>query len=349
MLFAEFGELPIDQRSSLVVVFFILTRFYHEAVIVFFVLSGFLVGGRAIERIASGSFRHLDYMIDRFSRIMVPLVPALILTAAVGLIIGHAFNLLDFIGNLFSLQEIFVPPFGGNGPLWSLSYEVWFYVLVWACGVAILNRRLYLISFAVLIMVCGIFTKLSSVYLYCWLIGAFAYVCRPGRGFSLGYFIAGVVMALYGCIGTQIGGSYTMPSIQYYRIFLPSMDVSRLLLSSGTALLFQQLIMITPKRRLAVKLDSVGTTLAAFSYTLYLTHDPLIRLIEHFTNGRAPRINLRSITIYMFSLATCLVVARIMYWLFEKRTPEVRRAIRAWTSRWRQLPSLQTETGNVIK
>src|ERR1035441_502485 len=34
-----------------------------------------------------------------------------------------------FFGNLFFLQSVVSPVFGSNGPLWSLSYEFWYYIL----------------------------------------------------------------------------------------------------------------------------------------------------------------------------------------------------------------------------
>ena len=37
------------------------------------------------------------------------------------------------MGNLFFLQTIFVPPFGSNAPLWSLSFEFWYYLLFPLC------------------------------------------------------------------------------------------------------------------------------------------------------------------------------------------------------------------------
>lgn len=43
--FLPFSELPAEQHSMLAYAFYSLGRLGHEAVIVFFVLSGFLVGG----------------------------------------------------------------------------------------------------------------------------------------------------------------------------------------------------------------------------------------------------------------------------------------------------------------
>ena len=40
--------------------FYLLTGFGHQAVMIFFVLRGFLVGGRAAEKISEGTFRMAD-------------------------------------------------------------------------------------------------------------------------------------------------------------------------------------------------------------------------------------------------------------------------------------------------
>ncbi len=61
--------------------FFLLTGFGNQAVMVFFVLSGFLVGGRAAEKISDGTFRMADYMADRVSRLYPVFLFGLLLTA----------------------------------------------------------------------------------------------------------------------------------------------------------------------------------------------------------------------------------------------------------------------------
>lgn len=70
--FLPWGELPSEQHNPISFIFYFLGRLGHEAVIVFFVLSGFLVGGRGFERIQKGDFRIANYLIDRFSRIYPP-------------------------------------------------------------------------------------------------------------------------------------------------------------------------------------------------------------------------------------------------------------------------------------
>lgn len=79
----EWGRLAEASQTKLVAVFFALTRAGTESVLVFFVLSGFLVGGKMIERLIDGTFDLRTYLIDRVSRIYTPLAPALCWSALV--------------------------------------------------------------------------------------------------------------------------------------------------------------------------------------------------------------------------------------------------------------------------
>lgn len=119
---------PID-----VSVFF---RLGQEAVILFFLLSGFVVS-LAHSRSSDPSFP--TYFLKRFLRIYVPLVAVFSLAWAMrSLEAGQwqTVKLSDLGLNLLMLQDIgslkpnvVVEPFMGDGPLWSLSYEWWFYML----------------------------------------------------------------------------------------------------------------------------------------------------------------------------------------------------------------------------
>jgi peptidoglycan/LPS O-acetylase OafA/YrhL len=111
----------------------------HDAVLLFFVLSGFSV------RLSSGrkgldSRADIDlYLYRRFKRILPLFLAALALTAGLGAWTGHigeaAFAPWTLLGNLTFLQSsantrgTWFVPYGGNGPLWSLSYEVFYYLL----------------------------------------------------------------------------------------------------------------------------------------------------------------------------------------------------------------------------
>lgn len=77
--FLPWGDLPPEQHGLLQFIFYTLGRLGHEAVVVFFVLSGFLVGGRGLERISDKTFHVKSYAIDRFARIYPPLLAAVVL------------------------------------------------------------------------------------------------------------------------------------------------------------------------------------------------------------------------------------------------------------------------------
>jgi peptidoglycan/LPS O-acetylase OafA/YrhL len=133
--------------------FYILTMLGHQAVIVFFVLSGFLVGGGLLQRVTGGKEVALvPFGIARFSRIYTVLIPALILTAlcdriglglfgSTALYVGKAYpyvlsfnvasnrGLMAVAANILCLQTIVAPCYGSNGPLWSIAYEWWYYWL----------------------------------------------------------------------------------------------------------------------------------------------------------------------------------------------------------------------------
>src|ERR1700733_2312871 len=80
--FVEFGALPSPQHTAIAKIFFGLTRTGHEAVLVFFVLSGYLVGGQVIKQVRQRRFLIKSYALERTTRIFLPLIPACLLTVA---------------------------------------------------------------------------------------------------------------------------------------------------------------------------------------------------------------------------------------------------------------------------
>jgi peptidoglycan/LPS O-acetylase OafA/YrhL len=111
----------------------------HDAVLLFFVLSGFSVRlstGRSGLQTRSDIDR---YLYRRFKRILPLFVIALALTAVLGIMTGRigdaAYGPWTLLGNLAFLQSSsntrgnWFAPYGANGPLWSLSFEMFYYLL----------------------------------------------------------------------------------------------------------------------------------------------------------------------------------------------------------------------------
>lgn len=113
----------------------IIFRFGQEAVIVFFLLSGFVIFANERDR----AHRPIGYFLRRVRRIYPPLIAAMLLSTLVAFDNGDLagrFSVQEMVGTLMGLQDIsflkpgvVVDPYLGNDPLWSLSYEVAFYAL----------------------------------------------------------------------------------------------------------------------------------------------------------------------------------------------------------------------------
>jgi peptidoglycan/LPS O-acetylase OafA/YrhL len=152
LVFVDYGDL--QSPGLWAKGFYFLTGFGHEAVMVFFVISGYLVGGKVWSLYREGRFGWRRYLADRASRLYAVLLVALLLGVILdwsGYLFFNKYGLYnhgyegsiavlgtapiermgwrDFLVNAFFLQTIAGPPFGSNGPLWSLAYEWWYYIL----------------------------------------------------------------------------------------------------------------------------------------------------------------------------------------------------------------------------
>lgn len=116
--------------------FSFLFRFGQEAVILFFLLSGFVIN-HSFLRTKDKSIS--AFLSKRIARIYIPLTIIFLLNFIILYWYNYNFTIKDvwnFFGNILMLQDVpslkpnvICPPFLGNTPLWSLSYEWWFYVI----------------------------------------------------------------------------------------------------------------------------------------------------------------------------------------------------------------------------
>lgn len=149
LFFVGFTE--IQQPAALTKCLYFMTGYGHQAVIIFFVLSGYFISNSILDARRKGIWRWESYSVSRLTRLYVVLIPALLLTSAwdqfgmrlfgsaniygganQAVVVGGILNrsgVNTCLGNALFLQGIACVPFGSNGPLWSLSYEFWYYVL----------------------------------------------------------------------------------------------------------------------------------------------------------------------------------------------------------------------------
>lgn len=158
LLFVDYPT--VAQHRTLFAVPYVLSGAGHQAVIIFFVLSGYLIGGSVFRMFAQNRWSWKRYMTHRLVRLWLVLLPALVLGGALdllGITLGRAPALYAgqvqnhmlsnvsqaltpgiFAGNLLFVQGIFVATLGSNGALWSLANEFWYYILFPLC---IASRR----------------------------------------------------------------------------------------------------------------------------------------------------------------------------------------------------------------
>jgi peptidoglycan/LPS O-acetylase OafA/YrhL len=115
-----------------------LTSQGQAAVMLFFILSGFVMYYANYRYLDEGRFRFKAYFVRRFRRIYPVFIAALLLAYVAACIEAKSFVPIDgrtLLGNLLNLQDHaripnnWFEPYYKNGPLWSLSYEWWFYML----------------------------------------------------------------------------------------------------------------------------------------------------------------------------------------------------------------------------
>ena len=336
----EFGRLPAEQKTPVVAAFFSVTRLGNEAVIVFFVLSGYLVAGKGIERLLQSRFNTTDYGVDRFARVYLPYIPALLLTWICSIAVGTHPAASTFLWNVFCLQGVFDTYFGINGPLWTIAYEVWFYVLLGSVGgflefqnTSRIRTALALIG---IILSLAVFTVLSSTYLFCWMIGAMAYFYRQA---DWKISAIALVVVIYAVIGIQLRVNATVSvNSGKWLSYFPSAQVCQLIMATCVAAIISQLVTYQPRSSLTKRFEHLGTILASFSYSLYLTHNLSIRVaLAAITPTRYPEISVMSLGSMFAGCCLAFTVAYVMYLLFERHTARFKRWIRRMV--FRQVPS----------
>lgn len=329
--------------------FFVATAFGHEAVIVFFVISGFLVGGISSLKALQGRFSLKDYAIGRFSRIYVVLVPALLLTGVLdqaGLsLFGQApaydqahvvdgvtrldassLTVAVMLGNMLMLSGICVDQFGSNGPIWSLVCEWWYYVIFGAVVVAVTSRSLAL-RLAATATAAGVLSVLSVGTLVLglvWLLGAVVFhLARRGHGAPPPLpclVLFGIVTLATHALRPPYAGGATPEALSLAYDLAVGIAFSLLLLS---------VVRRAPARW---RFATLHRAMADFSYSLYLTHYPVMLIVVAALGARsvptAP-VSILGPTLLVFAAAVGAAygLALLTYLVFERQTDRVRRAL----------------------
>ncbi|HUP95136.1 MAG TPA: acyltransferase [Burkholderiales bacterium] len=276
----------------------------NVAVQVFFVLSGFLIA-YTLNRTASFT----EYAVDRFARIYSAYLPCLFVVSALLLIAGEDVSLRTFVGNLFMFQNWTFPLRGAlkvpslDGPLWTIAIEWHIYFFVGAVFFARKSTKLWGAA--------AVFAFVPIAFLFSdgrlgvgrgifslWLMGFAAFYLPHWRG---SFVAAAAVFAVYLYLltpGHEYQRSlYVLLAIAFYAFVARAMSIDSTNTAWGAAIRFA----------------------AAYSFTLYLVHYPLLRVWREVSWGWWGTLS---------GIAAANVLAIAIAWFTEMRHRELARSIK---------------------
>lgn len=171
--------------------FIYFSRFAHPAVILFFLLSGYLIAYTVSKKSEESEYTFKEYFFDRTSRIYSVLLYSLILTILcdiIGRIYFESYSsqivlpqdnyILRLVINLLSLQGIWNNrvQFGSNPALWSIGYEYCFYILFGLIYFKIAKSKKVKVNYILVILIISLIRGFPLIYYFLiWLMGVFAY------------------------------------------------------------------------------------------------------------------------------------------------------------------------------
>jgi peptidoglycan/LPS O-acetylase OafA/YrhL len=323
-----------------------------EAVMVFFVLSGYLVGGSAIRLVRSGKWSWKDYLTKRLTRLWVVLIPALVFGVCLDLLGAHLFGgpgsiysapapqttvpagVLDRItatnvlGTAAFVQTILVKSPGTNMPLWSLANEFWYYI-AFPLGLLALApgswKRRILSGLGCVAICCFVGLPILSKFPI-WILGALISLL-PVRGLSSKWVVAALGLMLFPAF------------VLVKKSPLPNYGADWVI-----ALIFACFLFAALHRNLPSG-DGLYTRgarlLSGMSYTLYVVHLPMaIFLCAAFNRpwhylGKTPA----NILLYLGFNGALIGLAWLFHLAFEANTDKVRHLIMAPASLRRAAPA----------
>lgn len=319
--FVAFADLPTAQQTPIVAVLFALTRLGREAVLIFFVLSGFLVGGQLISRVRQHNFDVRRYAIDRMTRILVPLAPICLFTAAINCTVFHKpLSLAQLIGNMTGLNGVLVATLANIAPLWSLAFEIWFYVLGGAAAYLVSRKGGWgkIAGLVALIVGAGVFNVLGPTMLLFWVLGALSATYLDARGKEI-MGVAGLVSLVGGVVLSQLAiGTVASAPAMLTPAWAPD------LLICGGFCLSLPFLCSEPVNAAVAIFRKPAAGLAACSYSLYLAHVPVDTLCQIWL-PKAAALSAATVGQFLLRCTACVAFTVIFFFLFERNTIALRR------------------------
>lgn len=342
-MYAKLLMSPADIKSN--IFYYYLTQHAHIAVIIFFVLSGYLVGYATYRKISLGTpveedyvkkdtmvqyrYNFNDYFLDRWSRIYSVLIVSLLFTIfldKIGYFLSNNYVNPEYIPqeytwfrlfiNLFSFQGIqgHRVQFGSNPALWSIGYEFCYYIIF---GLIIFRKQLFKKQYLFYVTISMIFLTLGFKmfgYFLIWVVGYTAFLIFHKLDFKLSsrYLLPLFIVLVFEnhfLVYKNIAG---IP--QYCQDVLIAVNLSLILLCNGR------------DKKPNTYLKYINSYFADYSYSIYAYHLPVI----FFYYSIIPKSfeSLPFVYHSMILIILCLIIARILYYISEHQRIRFRNAMK---------------------
>jgi peptidoglycan/LPS O-acetylase OafA/YrhL len=302
-----------------------LGHFGHDAVVVFFVLSGLVICHAVHHRDRSLQI----YVVNRAARLWSVVVPALLLTVVLGALggamaparyagYGPGVPIATLLGNLFFVNQLWFldlsPP--SNSPFWSLGFEVWYYIF-FGC-IFFLRGRPRIVAGGLAIAAMG---PKILILLPVWLLGAGLYRIRPPAHGRLGaalFFGAAAVYLLFRWSALSqplsLAVLHRLPALP---LGMAKYFVNDYLVALLVAANFIGFRLVEERwARTFAAIEKPIRFLAGYTFSLYLFHYPLLLFVCSFLpNGS------------YLSLPAVLAITAALGSLTERRRDVLRKAL----------------------
>jgi peptidoglycan/LPS O-acetylase OafA/YrhL len=320
-------------------------------VVVFFVLSGFLIGYTTLNRCSRDDYGLRRYLVDRFCRIFVPYLPALVLILLIDsavyawtdtrTYIEH-YTFKDFAASLLMLQQhpaglffdeilgassLKLSTFSSARPLWTVAVEWWLYVsfglLVFRARQIVSSRRWQLL-----------FVVSASVPL-------FNAIAGTGAGLSLVWFaMCGLAWVYWkeqkridtGFAAIMNGAGPARGLLRAAPFLLLLLIAARLLWTGlletrqpferllfydfnlyGLIMALCVVLFLMKGTRMHGERNRTARFIADYSYSLYLIHYSVIFMLHSFGLKSGSDV----LDLFMY-LVACNVAAIVFWYVFER-------------------------------
>lgn len=357
LLFTSIAD--VDHPGLLTKGFWLVTVLEHEAVVIFFVLSGYLVGGTIVNSLRRQAFDLTSYLVARFARIYIVYAPALVVTALIfwcgGIFLTDPGG--DSVRPLFSEAQ---PDFGGlrpalchfaavqgflctewkqNPALWSLGYEWVLYLFAPAILGLVVARGLRGVRLAgVVLLLFGaaamsVNLKEWAFWFTAWFLGVAAFRVSGTWRLPMAVGLVGLAIVVCG-----------MPFARSQIIDMMTVDLA---IAIGAALA----LACRPLVALAIAPRFFGWA-AGFSYSLYATHFPMIFLTAMLLqNVGFPTARMQPTLLAFSEFGLCILISVGFAYVFslftERQTDRLRSWLRAAMTQSDQRPAQVRKTGAI--